>query len=406
MPDVVFVAPYFLDATLRFVDAVAGLPGVRLGLVSEDPLERLRPGLASRLAAHWRVADALDPARIAEGVRGCAKRMGGVDRVLGTLEQLQVPLGEAREMLGLPGMKSAAARNFRDKARMKDVLRAAGIPVARHRLAVSEEDALAFAEDVGYPLVVKPPEGAGAKATFRVDDDAALREAARMASPSASSPMLVEEFVTGDEHSFDAATIGGRHVWSSVSVYLPSPLDVLRHPWIQWCVLRPREQDDAKWDGIREAAYRALTVLGMDTGVSHLEWFHRRDGSLCISEVGARPPGAQFCTLISHAYDVDFYRAWARLVTLDEFDPPAPKYAAGAAYLRGQGSGRVAAIRGLDLAQREMGDLVVEAHLPREGQGPSGSYEGEGYVVLRHARTEVVEAALKRLVSVVRVEMS
>jgi biotin carboxylase len=289
---------------------------------------------------------------------------------------------------------------------MKDVLRAHGLPVARHALARSAADAFAFAEEVGYPLVVKPPEGAGAKATFRVDDEAALREATALFRPDASAPLLVEEFVTDEEHSFDAANVGRRTVWSSVSKYLPAPLDVLRNPWIQWCVLRPREQDDPRWDAIKDVAVRALAALGMDTGVSHMEWFRRRDGSPCISEVGARPPGAQFCTLLSHAHGVDFYRAWARLVVFEELDLPTPAYAAGAAYLRGQGTGRVRAIRGLDEAQKEVGDLVVEARLPREGQASSGTYEGEGYVILRHPDTATVERALRRLVSLVRVEMA
>jgi hypothetical protein len=405
MPDVVFVAPFFMDATLRFVRAAAGLEGVRLGLVSQDPLEKLPADLASRLVAHWRVDDALDAARIADGVRGCAARMGGCDRLIGTLEQLQVPLGEARERLGLPGMKAATARNFREKARMKDVLRAAGVPCARHRLAESADDAIAFSREVGFPLVVKPPEGAGAKATFRVEGEKALADAAAMLSPGPGRPMLVEEFVTGDEASFDTATIRGKHVWRSVSHYFPSPLDVLENPWIQWCVLRPREQDAPRYRDVEGVAFRALDALGMDTGISHMEWFRRRDGSVCVSEVGARPPGAQFCTLISYAYDVDFYRAWARLAVFDAFDPVPPRFASGAAYLRGQGQGRVVAIHGLDAAQREMGDLVVEAHLPKAGAGPGGGYEGEGWVILRHERTEVVEQALRRLVSIVRVEM-
>jgi hypothetical protein len=402
---VAFVAPFFLDATLRFVDAVADLPGVRLGLVSQDPLERLPSRLRAKLSAHHRVADALDPQRIADGVRGLASAMGGVDRLLGTLEQLQVPLGEVREALRLPGMRAGVARNFRDKARMKDVLRAAGLPVAAHALCQTEDDARRFAAAAGYPLVAKPPEGAGAKATFRVDSDAQLEDALRFAAPAAGRPLLLEEFVTGDEHSFDAVVIGGRPVWHSVSHYLPSPLDVLSNPWIQWCVVRPREVSHPRYDDIRAVAFRALAALGLDTGVAHLEWFRRRDGSLAIGEVGARPPGAQFCSLISWQFDLDFYAAWARLAVFDEFEAAEPKFAAGAAYLRGQGRGVVAAIHGLDVAQREMGDLVVEARLPKAGQGPSGTYEGEGFVILRHERTEVVEQALKRLVSVVRVEL-
>src|SRR3990172_2644741 len=57
MVNVVFVAPFFLDTTLRFVDAAAGLPGVRLGLVSQDPEEKLPKGLHSRLAGYYRVED-------------------------------------------------------------------------------------------------------------------------------------------------------------------------------------------------------------------------------------------------------------------------------------------------------------------------------------------------------------
>ena len=72
-----------------------------------------------------------------------------------------------------------------------------------------------------------------------------------------------------------------------------------------------------------------------------MEWFRRADGSVAVSEVGARPPGAQFTTLLSYAHDLDFYRAWPRLMIFNEFDPPPRVYAAGAAYVRGQGRGHV-----------------------------------------------------------------
>ena len=92
-------------------------------------------------------------------------------------------------------------------------------------------------------------------------------------------------------------------------------------------------------------------------------------------------------------------------MVFDAFDPPAREYAAGIAFLRGQGNGRVIRIHGLDQAQKEMGHLVVEVKLPREGQAPAVGYEGEGYVILRHPETSVVERALQRVVSLVRVEL-
>jgi biotin carboxylase len=308
-------------------------------------------------------------------------------------------------MLGIEGMSAEAAHNFRDKSRMKNVLRAAGVPCARHRLAHDHAEGRSFAEEVGFPLVLKPPAGAGAQGTFRVDNNEAFEEALSISAPTAHQPVLIEEFITGEEHSLETISIGGRAVWHSLTHYYPTPLEVLRNPWIQWCLLLPREIDGPQYDDIREAAGAALEALGMDSGLSHMEWFRRKDGSVAISEVGARPPGAQITTLVSRAHDIDFLNAWARVMIYGEFEPPERRYAAGAAFLRGQGQGRVVAIHGLEEAGRELGDLVTDVKLPELGQTPTGSYEGEGYVLLRHPETEVVKDALQRLISIVRVEL-
>src|SRR3712207_8248863 len=152
-----FVAPYLLEATARFVSTAAGLPGVRLGLITSEPADRIPPDLRERLAGHWRVEDALDPRQLAEAVTGLGGRLGRVDRLVGALEQLQVPLAQVRESLGIEGMDVRTAQNVRDKARMKEAFQAAGIPCARHALARSRAQAMSFADGVGFPLVAKPP---------------------------------------------------------------------------------------------------------------------------------------------------------------------------------------------------------------------------------------------------------
>ena len=405
MRNVAFVAPFYLPTTLRFLEAAAGLDGVRLGVITQEPVEKTPPSLRRRIAAVTRVDDALSAEGIHAGLRQLSAELGGIDRLLGALEELQVPLGELRDALGLPGMGAEAARNFRDKARMKDVLRAHGLPCARHALVRDAAEALAFSAEAGFPLIVKPPAGSGARGTFRVETPEQFRVAVAMSAPTSDRPTLIEEFVVGDEHSFDAVSIGGQIMWHSINHYLPSPLEVLREPWIQWCVLLPREVDSPRYEEIRRVAGPALDALGMETGLSHMEWFRRPDGSVAISEVGARPPGAQFVTLISHAHDFDLYEAWARLLVLDAFEPPARPYAAGAAYLRGQGHGRVRRVAGLDEIAKELGPLSVEWRLPRPGQARSPSYEGEGYIIVRHPRTEVVEEALGRIITRVRVEL-
>ena len=334
-----------------------------------------------------------------------ARRLGPVERLLAVLEQLQVPLAQVREHLGIGGMDPVTANNFRDKAQMKTVLRAAGVPCARHALAVSPADAIEFAERVGFPLVVKPPAGAGAKSTFRLDAPADLSAWLEAAPPTPDRPAQIEEFLTGDEGSYDSVMVDGQVVWDSVSNYLPTPLEVLRNPWMQWVVLLPRDISGPEYAGIRQVAPQALKALGLTTGLTHMEWFRRPDGSVAVSEVGARPPGAQITSMLCYAHDFDLYTAWARLMTDGTFDPPERKWAAGTVYLRGQGAGQVTAIHGLDTLPPEVTSLVVDSRLPRVGQPSSGSYEGDGYITIRHPDTEVVTAALKTLVSTVRVEL-
>lgn len=405
MPNAAFVAPFFLPTTLRFVQAATGLPDLELGLVSQDPVEKLPDDLRARLAAHVRVSDALDPRRIEDGVEAISRELGPVTRLLGALEELQVPLGEVRDALGIPGMGAEAARNFRDKARMKDVLRSAGLPCARHALARSPAEATSAAPALGFPLIAKPPAGSGARRTFRIEDAEQLTDLLAAHPPSEERPVLLEEFVIGDEHSFDAVSIGGRIVWHSISHYLPSPLEVLREPWIQWCVLIPREVRSPGYETIRAVAGEVLGRLGMETGLSHMEWFRRPDGTVAVSEVGARPPGAQFTTLISWAHDFDLYEAWARLMVYGSFEPRPRPYAAGAVYLRGQGRGKVRRVSGLESILDELGPLCVEARLPRPGQPAGGTYEGEGYIIVRHPETSKVTEALEKIVTRVRVEL-
>src|SRR5436189_77225 len=307
VPVALFAAPILSENAARMIAAIVGLPGVRVGVISQAPLEDLPVPLRSQVA-HWRVVDVLDTAQLLDAVGQLEQRIGRVARLLGAYGQLQVPLAEVRERRKIAGMGAEAARNFRDKARMKSLLRDAGLPCARHRLVTGDAEARAFAREIGFPLIVKPPAGAGAQATTRVDGLDALRIAVEAATPGPDRPVLLEEYVTGDEHSFETVSVGGR-------------------------------------------------------------------------------------------------AAWARLMLFEEFAAPPRRYAVGAAYLRGQGSGRVKAIHGLDQVQHDIGSLVVDAKLPTAGQSPTGSYEGEGFIILRHTETAVVQQALQRLIATVRVEL-
>ncbi len=401
--NVVFVAPFFLPATVRMIEKVSAVPGTRCALLSEDPPQRLPKHLQERIVDAERISDTFHASSLIAGARALQERFGRIDRLLGILEHMQVQLAETREALEIEGLSVEAAKNFRDKARMKEALRGAGLPCARHRLVQSLDGALEFARDSGLPVVVKPPARGGALATYRINDMQTLRELMLAHPPSAAKPTLIEEFVQGHEYTLDTISIAGRPVWHSISRYLPTPLEALEKPWIQWCILLPREVDHPRFDKARQAGFAALQTLGMTTGLSHMEWFERTDGTLALSEVAARPPGAQLASTIGHAHGIDLFAAWARLMIHGEFEPPSRPFAAGVAFLRGQGHGRVLAVRGLEQIEKELGPLIVEKKLPTPGKPHRSHYEGDGYIIVRHPETSVVERALGRLITGVRV---
>ena len=410
MVHVVFAIPFAMENTLRFARATASLPGVKLSVVTQDAPEKFPDDFRALLAGFQRVPDAMAVRDLVAGIQTLAHKLGPAERLLGILETLQEALATVREQLHIRGMDAVTAGNFRDKARMKDLFAANDLPCARHKLCATSGDAFGFAKQVGYPLVGKPPAGAGAKSTARFDGPDDLQRFLQQTPPSQGREVLLEEFVVGREFSFDTVTLHGQHVFHNICCYYPTPLEVMENPWIQWAVVLPQDLGGVEFADIHRTGPRALSTLGMWTGMSHMEWFRRNDGSIAIGEVAARPPGAQFMTLMSYVCETDLYRAFAELMVFETFTEPRRQFAAGAAYLRAQGAAGkpgavIRAVQGFEAMQQAVGEIIVEARLPTIGKAPNTSYEGDGFIIVRHPDTRVVTKAVQSIVSTVRVEL-
>ena len=399
--NVIFAAPFPAEVTMRFVRAAARHPDVKLlGIVATPP-----SGADSNVYADYvRVTDPLSVRDLIDATEVLKRRHGQPHRILGILESMQVQLAQARAHHGVPGTTPRVAELFRDKSRMKAALTKAGLPVARNMLLHNQEDARVFANAAGFPMVLKPPAGMGAKATFRVNNPEELLAALRGMGASAQQPVLAEEFLRGREFSFETLTLGGKPRAQSISHYLPTCLEAIETPWVQWCCLLPRDISGPEYAGAKQLAHACIEALGLEDGMTHMEWFQRPDGSLAIGEIAQRPPGANISLMTGLVHGVNLYEAWIRLLVDGQFDGPwERKYAAGSAFLRGMGRGRVAQVTGLKEIHEAVGRYVVEANIPDVGTPKSDSYEGDGYVVVRDPDTEVVKAVLKKIIETVKV---
>ncbi len=403
MNPIAYITPNFTANAVRFIESLVTLHDIRLIIICQESVTLLPSWQQSRISIARQVDDVFDKWTLIKVLTEIQKTTGPVHRILGATEQLQVPMAETREALNIEGMDIDAAMNFRDKARMKVLFTENNIPCAKHALVHDLESAIGFTKICRYPVVAKPVAGAGAQATFRVTNDDEMRNAFSSLGHASAEGVIIEEFILGDEFSLDTFSLNGKILGQTINQYYPTPLEAMSNPWIQWRVVLRKEHNSRSFDDIRKAGKKALDVLGMKTGLSHMEWFRRPDGSIAISEVAARPPGAQFTTLISRACDFDAVRAWARLMVYEEPVSTEIKYCSGAAYLRGLGEGHISHVEGLDQIRAKYADMITDIRIPKPGQQKSQSYEGEGFIILRHHDGDVVEAALKDVVDTVKV---
>ena len=309
-----------------------------------------------------------------------------VDRIECLWEAAMLLAAELRQALDVPGLTVSATLPFRDKERMKQTLDAAGIRTPRHLPATTVAGCWDAAERIGFPVILKPIAGAGSADTYRVDDSDGLRD---VLPRLAHVPMVsVEEFIDGEEYTFDTITVDGRIAYYNIAWYRPRPLVARSNEWISPQVIALRDVDDARLAGGVRMGFDVIRALGFRAGFTHMEWYRKTDGEVVFGEIGARPPGAHQVDQMKFACDFDVYREWARAVTFGRFEAKIErKFNVATIYKRAQGVGRIRAIEGLGELNRRYGEHVVwNTLLPVGAQRRNWKQTlvSDGFIMLRH----------------------
>lgn len=293
---------------------------------------------------------------------------------------------QLRESLGVPGLSVQQTLPFRDKERMKQVLDAAGIRTPVHFPANTVAQCWEAAERIGFPLILKPIAGAGSADTYRVNEPDELRD---VLPRLRHVPMVsVEEFIDGEEFTFDTITIGGRIAYYNVAWYRPQPLIARSNEWISPQVIALRHVEQADLAGGVRMGHDVIKALGFETGFTHMEWYRKGNGEIVFGEIGGRPPGAHQVEQMNYACDFDVFREWANAVTHGRFETRIERrYNVATIYKRARGVGRIRSIEGLDALQRKFGAAIVwDTLLPVGAQRRNWrqTLVSDGFLMLRH----------------------
>ena len=221
----IFVEPSFPKNQRRFVRALAEVGAEVIG-VGESPQDHVDDELKSWMVHYHQVPNVSDVGVLTDTVRWLQDKLW-VDRLEATIEAHTLAAAEVRERCTIPGTSLRTAWLCRDKPSMKDALRAAGVPTAASTGADNAEQVWAFADAVGYPIILKPRSGAGALDTTRVDGREQLEAALSMFGSKGVSSIAVEEFVEGHEGFYDTLSIDGGPALDFVSHYYPNVLEAM-----------------------------------------------------------------------------------------------------------------------------------------------------------------------------------
>lgn len=379
--------------------------GARVTGIGATPTARLRAGLKRHLD-HWEpVASPFDAAEVARAVAR-ASRKRGVDRLETVEERLIEPAALAREKLGLPGLSTAAARLCRDKPAMKEALRRAGIPCAESAAVATPQDLAAFAERVGWPLIVKPRAGLGSQKTFRADSRRELEAAASALGLGRGGEAAVEEFVEGHEGFYDTLSIDGEPRLEFVSHYFPSVLEALTRREISPQIAATNRVEAASYRELLDTGRRVIRALGIGTSATHMEWFFGPKG-LKVSEIGARPPGERLWDLYCVGNEIDLYREWAEAIVHGRNTArPSRRYATGSVQVRPDRDGKIAGYQGLEEVRTRYGAFVFASDLPRPGRRTvpiEKGYLANAWFRLRHPDYDQLRAMMDDIGRTLRV---
>jgi len=401
-PTVVMLSPGYPVEMAYFTRALAAA-GARVIGLGDQPAAELPPAARDALAHYEHVALA-DEGAVLEALRGLA-RHARVDQVECLWEPYMLLAARIREEFGLPGMTAEQTLPFRDKERMKQALDAAGVRTPRHASTSTVAGVWAAAERIGYPIIVKPIAGAGSADTYRVDDGAGLAEVLPLLRhvPEVS----VEEFVDGEEFTFDTICAGGEILFENVMWYRPRPLQMRLHEWISPVSIVLRDLQVPQLQGGREMGRQVLAALGFGTGFTHMEWYLTAAGEAVFGEIAARPPGARAVDLMNVAVDGDAYRGWAEAVLHGRLSRPLQqRYNAGSIFKRAEGAGPISGVTGLEELQAAYGsDIVLVDILPigAPRRDWRATVVGDGWVVVRHHDLQRVLDMTERFATDLRV---
>ena len=216
--------------------------------------------------------------------------------------------GFINHKLGIDGIQPKDLNRLKKKSVMKKLFKEIDLPVARGERVTDFNHGLRLADDLGYPLILKPDEGVGANGIHKVTNEAHLRHLLA----EIKGDYLMEEFIDAKIVTFDGLVDGnGRILFENSLSYGEGVLEYVLGKDTFFYVSRHIP------DKLLQIGRRLTKLFDIRRKFFHFEFFMVGDDYMPI-EINCRPPGGAILDMMNYSVDDDLYAAYARMIAKSE----------------------------------------------------------------------------------------
>ena len=319
--------PNYINFSQRLKDC-----GANVLAIGSEPYDDLPQTLKEALTEYYRVDSLEDYDSLVRACGFFVHRYGRLNRVESHNEHWLFTDAKLRSDFNVPGLKAEDMGTIKYKSRMKELFQKAGVPVARGRVIISKEEALALIDETGYPVCAKPDSGVGAAHTYKLKSEEDLDRFFAVKPPL---DYIMEEFIEGEIHTFDGLTDGdGRVVFQNSYVFDRGVMETVNDNLDMFYHNQRVIPED-----LLDYGLRVVEAFQLKERFFHIEFFRTGEGKLIVMEVNVRPPGGWSMDLFNIATERDLYLTYAQLVTGQPTEPInlTPYHVAYAGLKQGEG---------------------------------------------------------------------
>jgi biotin carboxylase len=312
----------------------------------------------------------------------------------------------ASEALGLPYNSPASVNAAREKHRMREILKKAGLPTPKFRLFSIKDKPTDISRTIEYPCILKPVFLAASRGVIRANNPAAFEQAfnrivALLKEPdvakrggACANLILVENYIPGEEVALDGIVTRGK---LKVLAIFDKP-DPLVGPFFEETIyVTPSRHPDAVQEKIKNTVAQAAEAMGLKYGPVHAELRINEAGPWII-EVAARSIGGLCSRALRFSDDMSLEEVILRhALGMDIDSLEREKSASGVMMIPIPRGGIFTGVHGLDKARKVPGIEDIKITIPVSQKLiplPEGA-KYLGFIFARAAHPEDVEKSIR-----------